>query len=399
MLATIVDDALLQGEELVDLDAPRAEAWASDLLALVDELDDDDAEARLVAALAAAGTDASAAALHAIGGIAPSLLDGVEIVGAQPGWVAALGTSACDGAWVLRARSGVSAVFRFVDRDDVRHVVAVDLVAGPPEQIGEVTVGSADLLDALEEDDAEIDVEEVVAAAVADRVIAAMTATERFSPSAVVNGRLLVARLAPFAEGPLAVPVAGPDEIPDLPPRDPDDDAYARDVLVRALGTRRDPDAGGVAVAAAALRAAAASDAPVAQWLAASRGPVDLDGADLDVVLATLAAAIAPASLAPLAPDAREAVLVLEWADWLGAVLGVVRAGAGADAGPEALVDQVNRCPEVTTSIPKGDRDRVAWAFSVCTEAWAELGLVVDSALTELGAALLPMALERAWAA
>jgi hypothetical protein len=191
--------------------------------------------------------------------------------------------------------------------------------------------------------------------------------------------------------------VAVPDDVPDLPPRDPDDDAYARDVLVRGLGERAAPDDDDVARAASILRAAAEVDAPVAQWLAASVGPVDLDESDLDVVLAALAAAVAPAALEPLEPDARDAVLVLEWADWLGAVLGLVRGGVGGDAEPQALVDHVNRCPEVTTTIPKADRDRVAWAFAVCTEAWGDLGLVVDSKLTALGRALLPLALERAW--
>lgn len=396
MLTTIVDDALLQAEELIELDAPRAEAWASDLLALLDETGAD-ATTDFVETLAATATAAAAAALHAIGSLDPSLVDGVDIAGPAPSWVDALGTSECEGAWLLRARSGLSAALRFVDRDDVRHVLAVDLVPGPPEQLGEVTVGPADVLDAVEEDDADIDQEEVSASEVAARLIAALEATDRPRPSAIVNGRLLVARLTPFADRPLSAPVPVPDEVPDLPPRDPEDDAYARDVLVRALGDRSGPDRDHVARAAAVLRDAARVDAPVAQWLAASVGPVDLDEPDIDVVLAALAATVAPAALEPLQPGAREAVLVLEWADWLGAVLGLVRAGEGSDAGPQTLVDHVNRCPEVTTTIPKGDRERVAWAFAVCTEPWEELGLVVDSKLTALGAALLPLVLDRAW--
>ena len=396
MLTTIVDDALLQAEELIELDAPRAEAWASDLLALLDEMGAD-ATTTFVETLAATATAAAAAALHAIGSLDPSLVDGVDIAGPAPSWIDALGTSECEGAWLLRARSGLSAALRFVDRDDVRHVLAVDLVPGPPEQLGEVTVGPADVLEAVEEDDADIDQEEVSASEVAARLIAALEATDRPRPSAIVNGRLLVARLTPFADRPLFAPVPVPDEVPDLPPRDPEDDAYARDVLVRALGDRPGPDRDHVARAAAVLRDAARVDAPVAQWLAASVGPVDLDEPDIDVVLAALAAAVAPAALEPLRPGARDAVLVLEWADWLGAVLGLVRAGEGSDAGPQALVDHVNRCPEVTTTIPKGDRERVAWAFGVCTEPWEELGLVVDSKLTALGAALLPLVLDRAW--
>ena len=152
-----------------------------------------------------------------------------------------------------------------------------------------------------------------------------------------------------------------------------------------------------IAQAAAVLRAAAASDDRLAQWLAASDGPVDLDEPDLTVVLAALATTVAPASMEPLAADARRAVLELEWADWLGAVIGLVRAGAGTSVDPDDLVDQVNRCQEVTSTIPKADRARVAWAFGVVTEPWAPLGLAVDGALTEFGTHVLSPALRAAW--
>ena len=100
----------------------------------------------------------------------------------------------------------------------------------------------------------------------------------------------------------------------------------------------------------------------------------------------------------PLTGDARQAVLELEFADWLGAVLGVVRAGAGTHVDPDVLVDHVNRCPEVTSTIPKTDRARVAWAFAVAVEAWGPLGVVdPDNCLTDFGAAVLPAALVRAW--
>jgi hypothetical protein len=91
-------------------------------------------------------------------------------------------------------------------------------------------------------------------------------------------------------------------------------------------------------------------------------------------------------------------VLELEFADWLGAVLGLARAGAGTSVDPSLLVDHINRCPEVTTDIPKADRDRVAWAFAVVTEPWGALGLVEDGALTSLGGALLPAVLVHSWA-
>jgi len=117
------------------------------------------------------------------------------------------------------------------------------------------------------------------------------------------------------------------------------------------------------------------------------------------VVLSALAAAISPARLAPLAADARRAVLELEWADWLGAVIGIVRAGAGVSVDPDGLVDQINRCQEVTSTIPKADRGRVAWAFEVIAETWEPLGIAVDDTLTEFGSRVLPLALRTAWSA
>ena len=212
---------------------------------------------------------------------------------------------------------------------------------------------------------------------------------------------MVLARLSSFGIDDLEPPVWIEPDVPDLPERNPDDDAWAADVVRRALGEPLAPDAldpAAVAAAAATLRAAADTEDELAQWLAASVGPIDLDEPDADVVLAVLAAAVAPASLVPLTGDARQAVLELEFADWLGAVLGVVRAGAGTHVDPDVLVDHVNRCPEVTSTIPKADRARVAWAFAVAVEAWGPLGVVdPDNYLTDFGAAVLPAALVRAW--
>ncbi len=402
LLAEIIGEALSQAEELLKLDGPRAEAWASDLAALALETGPD-AISELIAALQAREGAPAAAALWSI----DSIVGGVDIsspaLEPAPPWSSALGTSQCEGALLLRARRGESAAFRFVDSADDRHVLVVDLL--PPEvgeateQIGEVTVGPGDLLSVLGEEEAGIESRGHPAAELATRVAAALRATTKPRASAVANGRLLVARLKAMGIEPPAPPVWVIDDVPELAPRDPDDDNYARVVLARALGEPVAPPPGRVKSAAGRLRSAAARDETLAQWLAASVGPIDLDEADLDVVLAALAAPIAPADLAPLDADAREAVLDLEWADWLGVVIGLVREGTGASVEPEALVDQINRCPEVTSTVPKKDRPRVAWALAVCTDQWSSLGLATDGALTELGVALLPAALDRAWGA
>ena len=402
LLVEIVADALVQAEELIEFDGVRAEAWASDLAALVLETGPDGID-RLVAALSDAGGAPAAAALWAL----DSVVDGVDISDdafePAPRWSTAIGTSECEGALLLKARRGESVVFRFVDSAEDRHVLVVDFVpAGvgdSGEQAGEVTVGPADLLSVVDDEEADIESRSLPAAELAERVAAALRATDRPRASMVANGRLLIARLSAIGVSMPSPPVWVADDVPELPPRDPDDDNYAREVLRRALGEPVPPAPDEVGRAAERLRSAAADEHPLAQWLAASPGPVDLDESDLAIVLAALAASVAPASIEPLDTDSREAVLDLEWADWLGVVIGLVRDGAGASVDPDALVDQINRCPEVASTVPKKDRPRVAWALAVCTADWPELGLVDDGRLTELGVALLPVALDRAWGA
>ena len=69
LLASIIDDALAQAGELPELDAVRAEVWASDLVALAMEAGPD-GPARVIDALVAAGGPGPAAALWAIDAIA-----------------------------------------------------------------------------------------------------------------------------------------------------------------------------------------------------------------------------------------------------------------------------------------------------------------------------------------
>ncbi len=358
-LAEFVEIVVHQVPAAADLDAARAEAWASDVLALIEEHDVD--PVAFGEALARMGDDRAATALAALAGFTDGL-PAPEWRGDVPVWTGAIGTSTCEGAWVLSARDSVSIAFRFVDVLDERHVLTVDLLAGEEETVGEVVVGPGDLLDALSEDDAAIDRAEGGPVELAARCVAALRRTTHPSMSLVVNGRLLLRRLATLVVVDVPPPVAVPEVIPDPPPRDADDDAYALDVLDRAL-----PD---------------------------SAGPVD--HADAPAVTA-VAGLVAPEDLAPLDPPQRDAVLLLEWADWLGAVIGLVRAGEGCIVDGEVMVDLVNRCPEVTTTIPKADRDRIRWAFDTLIEPWPTLGIVDAGRLTEQGRRVLPAALRLAW--
>ena len=125
-----------------------------------------------------------------------------------------------------------------------------------------------------------------------------------------------------------------------------------------------------------------------------------VDRSDVELLLRLAGAYVAPGPRAGMSPAAADAIDGLEWADWLGAVLPLVRAGAGADASPEQLVRNINRCPEVTTSIPKRDAPAVASAFTCAMGAWRQSGAVDDDQrLTDLGVWLLPHTLAVAWGA
>ena len=355
-LGELLAVVLEQAGEIAALDAARAEAWASDVLALAAETGG--AVDVLVDALTGAGDDRATTPLPALSGLA----DGVpRPVDDGPPWAGAIGTSRCEGAWVLRARGSESIVFRFVDSLDDRHVIMVDLLAGPPETVGEVVVGPGDLLDAVQEEDARIEPEAHPPTALAERCVAALRVTDRPALSAVANGRLLLRRLAGLTAVDVEPPVFVEDDVVAPPPRDHDDDAHALGILVRSLG-----------------------------------GPTAAP--PMDGVVDVVASFVAPRDLAPFSPAERDAVLILESADWLGAVIGLVRAGVGRSVDGATMVDLVNRCPEVTTTIPKADRARIEWAFSTVIAGWDDLGICADGRLTELGVAVLPAALHRAWA-
>jgi len=94
----------------------------------------------------------------------------------------------------------------------------------------------------------------------------------------------------------------------------------------------------------------------------------------------------------------QEAFRALEWADWLGATIGLARLGEGVQVEPTMLVDQINRCPEVTSTIPKKDRAYYEWALSLVLPLWRRAGVLdSDNRLTKSGSANLVWALRAAW--
>jgi hypothetical protein len=119
---------------------------------------------------------------------------------------------------------------------------------------------------------------------------------------------------------------------------------------------------------------------------------------DAELWLAAAGALIAMRESSGLDAELEASVMALELADWVGAVVGLVRGGVGASAEPAALVAAIDACPEVDGTVDPDDADLVELAFEVVVPTWEAVGAVdADRRLTELGAWGLPRALARAW--
>jgi Plasmid pRiA4b ORF-3-like protein len=149
-------------------------------------------------------------------------------------------------------------------------------------------------------------------------------------------------------------------------------------VRLRASLGRHDP-------AVETIRRAASLDAPL---------PAD----DAELWLAAAGALIAMREPSGLDAELEAAVMALELADWVGAVVDLVRGGVGASADPAVLVAAIDACPEVDGIVDPDDADLVELAFEVVLPTWEAVGAVdADRRLTALGAWGLPRALARAW--
>jgi hypothetical protein len=131
---------------------------------------------------------------------------------------------------------------------------------------------------------------------------------------------------------------------------------------------------------------------------AAGWAPCELPKGDLELWLGATGGLISMRESSGLDDEAESSIMALEHADWLGSIVGVVRAGVGASAEPEALVGYVNDCPEVDGNIDPDDAFLVEGAFEQVLPAWEAAG-AVDSKrrLTPLGRWGLPRALAWAW--
>jgi Plasmid pRiA4b ORF-3-like protein len=178
-------------------------------------------------------------------------------------------------------------------------------------------------------------------------------------------------------------------------------EAEAVGVLWQALQPQARPPlpARDLAAACRRLRAGLGRHDPAVETIRRAAGlkpPLPADDAEL--WLAAAGALIAMREPSGLDPELEAAVMALELADWVGAVVGVVRAGVGASAEPAALVAAINECPEVDGTVDPDDADLVELAFEVVLPTWEAVGAVdADRRLTALGAWGLPRALARAW--
>ena len=168
-----------------------------------------------------------------------------------------------------------------------------------------------------------------------------------------------------------------------------------------------DLDPGELELAAARLRHALAAEDAQARWMlhaaGVSTGPDgELDDGglgDLGLVWELVTATFAPEEDPRLPIEQQASLAGLTMADWIGAVIGLVRAGPGSPADTATVLWHIRTCPEIDDDpLDEYDEQMIAAGFDIVLPAWRTAG-VIDrhAALTDLGAWLLPRALASAW--
>ncbi len=431
---TLFDDMVADAEEeLLDLDAARAEIWVSAVFGTwrqpgaADDLAPEDLDHLLLEHLAAHPSRGALALALATEAIAPpafaasaaAVADALRAGGLEPPeWAPVAGSAHAVGAWSLEdPHSGSeSLVVGFEHADGVRHALMVEIDHADGGMAVDLLFSPGELLDAIAEGpDPTLRTTTLRPEDAARRAVAALDAT-RAHPDPVVTDEFLMnwyladtrlRRLAGLETSvpgaPLGAPPAEDPHHVDGDEVDPEEraaeDRIAAEVLRSALRRELAAPAPSEALVEAAgrLRAALETD-PDAEVLLEAAGvsdPARLEDPALAVVAA--GALVRPRSLRAFTPVARRLVRSLEWADWLGVVVELTREGAGADADPARFVRLINRCPEVSGGIPKRDAPGVIAAFEQVVFAWELTGVTAEGRLTPLGAWLLPQAALAAW--
>jgi hypothetical protein len=119
---------------------------------------------------------------------------------------------------------------------------------------------------------------------------------------------------------------------------------------------------------------------------------------DVDLWLGAAGGLISPREDTGLGEEEESTIMSLDFADWLGAIIGLVRGGLGKSAWPEDLVRYIDECPEVEGNVDPGDVALIEGAFEAFIPAWQAAGaLDGDRRLTAMGRWGLPRALAWAW--
>jgi hypothetical protein len=133
---------------------------------------------------------------------------------------------------------------------------------------------------------------------------------------------------------------------------------------------------------------------------AAGLSGAQLPADDSELLILLAAATISPEEETGLEVEEEALLMSLELADWLGAIISIVRDGPRADASPRALVKGIETCPELEleADLDVDDESHLNAAFWIVAVPWQILGIIdPDQRLTELGEWVLPRALARAW--
>lgn len=181
-------------------------------------------------------------------------------------------------------------------------------------------------------------------------------------------------------------------------------DRDAAMVLCSALDNFRGqpPPSDALAAVAARMRDGLRERSHPFGWIRKAAGLEEepLPNSDVELVLRCNAATISPREETGLDPGEEAILISLEHADWLGAIISVVREGPGADASPDALTNGARTCPEVemASDLDLDDEAHLETALWILVSPWHALGLTDrDQRLTAVGAWILPRALARAW--
>jgi hypothetical protein len=180
-------------------------------------------------------------------------------------------------------------------------------------------------------------------------------------------------------------------------------DRAAVDLLREALSEHVGaPPPAALEEGASAARARLAETGQPSAWVRRAAG---LDGKplpddDAELLIRCTAATISPEEETGLDIEEEAMIGSLQQADWLGAIISVVREGPRADARPRSLVEGILSCPEIETDddFDEDDAYHIETAFGIVALPWHVLGLTdSDDRLTPVGEWVLPRALARAW--